>query len=97
MNKIDITQIYDGLTIGFQKLEVSIEYMYTEIKNGTSSPQQIIIFENICEAALQIIDTQRELLSKVETYVQEALNQRLNEKEMQIRDALVEVVNNSRK
>lgn len=97
MNINEITQIYDSLSSGFQKLEISIDYMYTEIKNGESSSQQIIVFENICEAALQIIDTQRELLSKVETYVQDALNQRLNEKEMQIRDALVEVVNNSRK
>ena len=93
----NITQMYDTLLAGFQKIELSLDYLYTEIKNGKSSSQQIVIFENLCDAALRIIDTQREILTYSESYIQENLNRRLNEKEMQIRDALVEVIHTSRK
>lgn len=95
--KNNITQIYDILGDGFRKLDETIEYLYPEIKNGNVTPSQIVVFENICEAALKIINSQREILIFSETYLQDILQGKLDEKEMEIRNALLEVVSNSRK
>lgn len=92
-----ITQIYDILGESFKKLDVTIEYLYTEIKNSNATSSQIVVFENICEAALKIIDSQREVLNFSEDYIKDFLLEKLDEKEMQIRDALLSVTSDRKK
>lgn len=97
VNNNTVTQIYDILGESYKKLDVTIEFLYTEIKNSSATPSQILVFENVCEAALKIIDSQREVLNFSEDYIKEFLLEKLDEKEMQIRDALLNVISNRTK